>query len=69
MSASAKRVGGCAASADRVGGMDVSFGRIGGNLVCRMGIVCGTNIGSRILWAQDGKLLNVNGEVIYVTAR
>lgn len=63
------RVGGCAVSADRVGGMNAAFSRVGGNLLCRMGIVCGTGIGGRILWAQDGKILNVNGKKIYVTAR
>ena len=64
----ARRVGGMELSFDKRSGMDATMSRAGG-MVCRMGVVCSTNLGGGILWVQDGKLLNVNGEVIYVTVR
>lgn len=61
MEVSAKRVGGCVVSADKVSGMDATFDRVGGHLLCRIKIVCKTNITvpyleiePEIIWVLNG---------------
>ena len=51
----------------RVSGMTASFLRVGG-MTCSFGLVCTNHLGlDDILWAKDGAVLNVNGDMIYIT--
>ena len=76
MAASLTRVGGLTASVRRIGEMTARTERIGemtatitriGEMTCRIGLVCGTNLGINggIIWANDGRLLTLeNGFLI-----
>ena len=59
------RLGGISASATKISEASMGMERIGGISV-RMGVVCGIDFGSGILWASDERLITFEGGFIIV---
>lgn len=60
-----RRIGGPTVGTTRIGGVSVVATNVGG-IHCRMGLVCGANLGEGVLWASDGVLLTVNKEYLII---
>ena len=73
--ASAERVGSCLISLAREGGSTASVFRVGGaemsasrvsRMTCRMGLVCGTGLGTGYLYASDGIRITIDNGYLRV---